>query len=283
MPLTATSDAKAIVGRAIAVARALDAHLDVVFVRPDPEQTFAYTGLEPADFDLATKEISERVDEHGRASADRARRRFYAACKAAGVPRTRKPGGPGGVTASWHEAKGDPTLVMPEVARSADVTILSGALARFNRLFETVLEATLLRSGRPVLVLPGHFDTAAFDRALVAWDGGASCARAVSAWVSSGLATSPATVLHISEPHEGDAGLDAVGTHLSWHGIEAQPMVREKGPDPIGHMLLAAADEVRAGLVVMGGYGKSRYREAIFGGVTRHVIRDVQIPVLLMH
>ena len=47
--------------------------------------------------------------------------------------------------------------------------------------------------------------------------------------------------------------------------------------------MLAAASELGAGLLVMGGYGHSRVRELVFGGVTEHVIRGAKLPVLMAH
>jgi len=46
--------------------------------------------------------------------------------------------------------------------------------------------------------------------------------------------------------------------------------------------LLSAAAE-HAALLVMGGYGRSRLREWIFGGFTRHVLQGAAVPVLMAH
>jgi len=35
--------------------------------------------------------------------------------------------------------------------------------------------------------------------------------------------------------------------------------------------------------MVMGAYGHSRFREAIFGGATRATLEDGRIPVLMAH
>lgn len=282
VPLTATSDTKATVGRALAVAKAFDLHLDVVFVRPDPEETLAYTGLEPADFDAATQEMQGIVEKHGRHSAERARRRFHEACDAAGVSHGRTEG-PGPGTASWHVLKGEPTFVVPEIACTADLTIFSGALARYNLLFENVLEATLLRAGSPVLLLPEAFEALQPRDALIAWDGGTPCARAVSSWLASGFSAGSATLFNITEVGEEQPKLDGVRDRLARHGVEVRIAFRERHLEPVGQMLLSEAEAKGAGLLVMGGYGKSRYREAVFGGVTRHVIRQAAIPVFLTH
>jgi nucleotide-binding universal stress UspA family protein len=55
------------------------------------------------------------------------------------------------------------------------------------------------------------------------------------------------------------------------------------GPRGAAETLLAAAAELGAGLLVMGGYSHSRVRELIFGGVTAHVLRGAALPVLMAH
>jgi nucleotide-binding universal stress UspA family protein len=51
----------------------------------------------------------------------------------------------------------------------------------------------------------------------------------------------------------------------------------------VGAAVLAAAGDVGAGLLVMGAYGHTRFREWVLGGVTRHVLAHAALPVLLRH
>jgi nucleotide-binding universal stress UspA family protein len=71
--------------------------------------------------------------------------------------------------------------------------------------------------------------------------------------------------------------------HLRRHEVVAQVKAVESGGAAItGLILLQAADE-NADLVVMGGYGHSRLREMILGGVTRHMLERMSVPVLFAH
>ncbi|MFC6586035.1 universal stress protein [Sulfitobacter pacificus] len=36
-------------------------------------------------------------------------------------------------------------------------------------------------------------------------------------------------------------------------------------------------------MMVMGAYGRSRLREAIFGGTTRSILTDATVPVFMAH
>ena len=71
--------------------------------------------------------------------------------------------------------------------------------------------------------------------------------------------------------------------HLKAHGVEAT--VKEVAPDDrtVGQLLLAESGEFGADLMVMGAYSHTRIRELILGGVTRHVLSNAQLPVLMMH
>jgi nucleotide-binding universal stress UspA family protein len=75
---------------------------------------------------------------------------------------------------------------------------------------------------------------------------------------------------------------EALADYLEWRGIvcERRSIVAE---DAVGAALLRAASDAGADLLVMGGYGRSRLRELVLGGVTRHVLTHAQLPVLLAH
>ena len=47
--------------------------------------------------------------------------------------------------------------------------------------------------------------------------------------------------------------------------------------------LIRQAQKSGADLIVMGGYGHSRLRQLVFGGVTRHMLRHTSVPVLMAH
>jgi nucleotide-binding universal stress UspA family protein len=71
--------------------------------------------------------------------------------------------------------------------------------------------------------------------------------------------------------------------HLARHGIEAQmtSLVNDQGS--VASALLSHAADVKADLIVMGGYGHSRLREIVLGGTTRRILQTMTIPVLMAH
>ncbi|MBW4982723.1 universal stress protein [Mameliella sp. CS4] len=270
---------------ALAVARSLGAHLDAAFVRPDPKDVFIYLGLDPTVADQANREQRTRVEADGLAAAEQAETRFAVLCRETGIAMVDGPTPAKTASARWQVLVGDPAIQIPEYAKAHDMAIFTGAFTSYHLLLENALETTLLRSGRPVLFLPEATGPSSPDlgHALIAWDGGGGAARAVSAWLATGQVAQRATVLQLSEASEYVAEPTEVLEHLSWHGISAKADIRPRGFDSLGASLVTAARENGAGVIVMGGYGHNRYREAVLGGMTRHVIRNAPMPVLMAH
>lgn len=280
VPLTPGLDEDDTMGRAISVAQTLSAHLEVAFVRPDPETHYAYTGILPSD--SMSRDIRERMSEAGKAAAESARRKFGRLCRKAGLARSTKPQ-PGPATASWREVTGEPATLVPSLARNADLAVFSGGFAISDLVFGSLMEATLLGSGNPVLYLPATATEPRFSRPLIAWDGRMPCVRAISAWLSMGVAPDEAVVLHVADTGGEPPDLDGVASRIGWHVANVRTRVLERGEQSVAKALLAEAEQLQCGLIVMGGYSRYRYSEALFGGVTRHIIRHASIPVLIMH
>ena len=94
-----------------------------------------------------------------------------------------------------------------------------------------------------------------------------------------GVATE-VVVVSIGEEDEVEFGGD-IARHLSRHGIGAVIGTIEASMEGPGDALLGEARRIGADLLVMGGYGHSRFREWILGGATRHVLASAEIPVFM--
>ena len=145
-----------------------------------------------------------------------------------------------------------------------------------------VLETLVFGAGRPVLAIPAPAGPSAPDApAVVAWNGRAEAARALTAALPLLRRASHVTVIHAGADDSGI--LPPVIAFLARHGITAAPCNVPAGGRDAGAALLGEAERCGAGLLVFGAYGHSRARELIFGGVTRHILHHAKIPVLLAH
>jgi len=158
----------------------------------------------------------------------------------------------------------------------------------------------LTSSGCPVLVVPfasGAARPAGAKPArhvVIAWNAGKEAARAVRDALP--LLKRAATV-HIAifdadlqRAQHGDAPGVPLQHFLQRHGIAAEIALRQsprpgllKRPADTGEALLSFAQSVHCDLLVLGAYGHSRLRETLLGGVTRTVLENMTMPVLMAH
>ena len=150
----------------------------------------------------------------------------------------------------------------------------------------SLIEPLIFESGRPVIVVPNGFSAGiSLDRILLAWDGSAAAARAV--WDSLPLlrlakSIEIVTVTGEKELNEVPAA-NALAGMLTFLGRKVSVTALPLGGGTAAERIKEHAAKAGAGLVVQGAYGRSRWSELILGGVTRDMLHECTIPVLLSH
>jgi nucleotide-binding universal stress UspA family protein len=149
---------------------------------------------------------------------------------------------------------------------------------------EGFVESVILDSGKPTLVVPREPRVGSFGRrALVAWNGSAQAARAVTGALPL-LRLSGQVHVAVWSRHPVAApfsGID-IGVFLQGHGIEA--VLHQCAPSSrVGQELAAMVQSLHADLVVMGCYGHSRTAERVLGGATRSMLATLPVPILMAH
>jgi nucleotide-binding universal stress UspA family protein len=194
------------------------------------------------------------------------------------------------------EISGDVTVEYPEAAfadeaigrraRYADVTIIGPEVIADKALKTKVVEGALFSSGRPLLIVPRGSKADLRPKSIVVgWDGRIECARAVREALEI-LKTADDVRLVLVDPAEGETahgeepGADAAA-YLARHGVAVTVDRLPLAGHSVAEVLSRRAVDCGAGMLVMGGYGHSRIRERIFGGVTRAMVEDPKLPVLM--
>jgi nucleotide-binding universal stress UspA family protein len=175
----------------------------------------------------------------------------------------------------------------PRVA-VCDHVFVSPDLMAQEHVFRAALHAILFNS--PVGVILNGKDIAATlapKRVFVAWKGDLPAARALHQALPLLIQAEQVTVATFSpaatEVEDGeDPGAD-VATWLSRHGCNVTLSQYPDGGNDIADCIQDRARETGADLVVMGAYGHSRARQALFGGTTQSMITQTELPVLLAH
>jgi nucleotide-binding universal stress UspA family protein len=139
--------------------------------------------------------------------------------------------------------------------------------------------------GRPVLVVPATADKPRLECVLVAWKDTRESRRAAADALPLLKRAAHVCVVEIADEadlREAQVRLDDVVAWLARHGVVAQALAASTNPadfDQLG----AIASAQGADLIVAGGYGHSRLREWVMGGVTRRLLQGAQRCSLLSH
>ncbi len=189
----------------------------------------------------------------------------------------------------WVEKAGPAALALLRQSSLSDLVVLGAREPRGAATGPSFTAGELaISSSCPVLVLPD--DCTRFDverPALVAWDGSAEASHALRAALPLLRRASAVHLATVGEKTRPDKAFDFPpmqgADYLARHGIESEIVELECGEHGVARALAEAAELRRTGLLVMGAYGRSRLSERIFGGVTRAMLSDVRVPLLLRH
>jgi nucleotide-binding universal stress UspA family protein len=146
-------------------------------------------------------------------------------------------------------------------------------------------ESLVLSSGRPIILFPPGGTASRIRRILVGWNPTRESIRAAAdalPLLERAEAVEVLVVDHQHHPagHGQEPGAD-IARHLARHGAQVEVRRMSSGGQDVGHLLLSSAAAFRADLLVMGAYGHSHLREWMFGGVTRTVLYEAGLPVLM--
>jgi nucleotide-binding universal stress UspA family protein len=171
-------------------------------------------------------------------------------------------------------------------ARHADLTVMVRPGADNWR--RDVFEGVLFSSGRPVLLIPPNWKGPEFARNIViAWNGKREAARALADATPFLDRADKITIVTVDAHPSADGVGPAPGADIAAHLARRGLQVEVRNLDGLGRdeaeTLLAGAAEIGADLIVMGGYGRARFSEWIFGGVTRSIIETAPVPVFMSH
>lgn len=165
----------------------------------------------------------------------------------------------------------------------SDLVVIEQADAAHPKPADAYLETLLFRGARPVLVVPYiHASPPRFATAIVAWDGSAPAARALSDALPLLRRIARVELVSVTDEPVPEATHGRAVRHLARHGVEAVFHTLPGGL-PVGEALLSHAADRGADLLVMGAYGHSRLREWVFGGVTRDILRTAPLCCLMSH
>ena len=224
------------------------------------------TGMVQAQWFAATSEAAEE-------NLAAAHTMFQAAC--AGL----RAGG------EWRQSLDLPIEVMNRAARAADLIVATAPDGAISLYRDARPSDLALGSGRPVLVAPSGDKALSGERAVLAWKDTREARRAMADALPFFRRAEAVLVLEVGGQQLEDAHrrcLD-VASALQRHGVRAEPSAVAAAGHSDGEEILNQAWAFGADLIAAGAYGHPRLGEMIFGGVTKTLLSQRDLFVLLSH
>jgi nucleotide-binding universal stress UspA family protein len=185
--------------------------------------------------------------------------------------------------ARWYAIGGfDRGCRIIDHARMADLVFVRRPDADTSEGYESLIGLILRGSGRPVILVPPSGHTGERKNIAIAWNESVEGIHAVSAAAEFIAAANLVDVLTVET--EGSTGIatDRFLAYLASHDIVARKHVFPKlGNRSLGQSILDKCDELATDLLVIGANTHNRWRELTFGGVTRHLMGNAELPVLM--
>ncbi len=269
------------IGTALHLTQGFGGHADCLFVVGD------VTDVIPAGamglFESVQVQMAEEYDHDRQAKEKLARQRFDELIEASSID-YRENALPAELpSASWEVATGMASEVVAMRGGAYDMVVVGRPPTDRTSVAELAAEAALFRTGRPVLIAPPETPKTVGEAVVIGWNRSASSARAISAALPFLELARSVTIVSVKTGAKFGPSPEEMAKYLSWHEIQAEVVELEPDHRLVGEVLLEEAERVSADLVVMGAYSHSRLRELILGGVTRHVLQNADIPVLMAH
>ncbi len=173
------------------------------------------------------------------------------------------------------------------LAGTCDLFVISQDATK-NTASRDLLEAVMFEAGSSVLLVPQGlaFDEGIPKTILVGWRDTPECAHAIAAALPFLQRAETVVLVSVTEDEAAEEcslePMADMARHLARHDVKIE--TREL---PHWHhasdALLNEAKAVAADLIVIGAYGHSRMREFLLGGVTKNLLRESGVPLLLAH
>ncbi len=184
----------------------------------------------------------------------------------------------------WIEVTSELEAALKQAAKLADLIVLNSQMSKaFQPPVYKLVEKLVVKSAKPILAVPGEQGFCPADPALVAWDGSAPASAALRAAVPLLKLSESVTIYEVDFDSEEDSA-ELAAEYLSRHQIHAE-IFREEAPDSdfVEPLLISKLESGRYGWAVMGAFSKTRYREALFGGTTKRMLKESPVPLVIAH
>ena len=280
LPIRESSTATSLMETSISMAVRNDGHLDLLYVQDDPEHMIPFSTLGLSASMRQT--ITDSATAAAAQQADELKQSFLGLCERYKISVQPRGTGIGKPSADFLIRSGRRDVLIGKYGRLADLIIVPQP----TRITPppSSFEAALRESGRPVLMVqrdkvldvPGK-------RLAIGWNSSKEAAQAISSMINNLKRADKVYVLcsenRMQQPINGDEAC----TYLRCQGVTAETAVFDTKKQSPGEALLATSRELECDRLIVGGYSRPKIRDIIMGGVTGHLLKHADLPVIFVH
>jgi nucleotide-binding universal stress UspA family protein len=226
-----------------------------------------------------SSEVDRTLEREGQERREQARRLFRDFMSERGV--AMGSAAPGALSAEWREEEGRQNAVVGSIGRVFDLIIVERP-PKLASLAEATLEDALFESGRPVLMAPPRTGPMMGETVVVAWNMSTETALTVNGAMPFLKQAKDVRVISVETAILPGPSAEDLAHALTRHGIKATARHIATKANP-GGVWLEECRAAGADLLIKGAYTQSRLRQMIFGGATRQIIMEADLPVLMAH
>jgi nucleotide-binding universal stress UspA family protein len=279
VPVDGSDAAKPAIEAAILVGKRFSSHVVGFHVRANSKDAVPLLGEGMSG--AMIEEIIELAEQEANKRSSKARQMFNDLCSERDIPMDDRAPGPEHASAAWIEETGREDEAVARRGRLSDLIVAARPTAEAESPSSLTRNAAIFETGRPVLVAPPKLPSVIGANISIFWNGSAQAARAVAAAMPFITDADTVTVINAEGEGETSSGPADLATYLAWRGVTADTRTVAPGSRGVGEVLLDACAD--CDLLVMGAYTHSRVRRLILGGVTKHVLSNAAMPVLMGH
>ena len=264
---------------AYVVARRFAAHIEGLDISSDPSEIlqYAHSRLDKGVYQQALKSLEDQAA----AKVEEVRQMFDDFIAQKELEVIDDPADIDHPTVSWQVAIGKESEIVGQIGGAYDLLVVSHPAKGAENPSAELLDSAIFNTGRPVLLAPATIPPNLGDSIVIGWNRSVQAGRAVFAAMPFLESAKQVLIVAVTTGAKRGPTERHIARNLAWHGINAQ--VKEIAPDyrNIGEVLLFEAEKFGADMLVMGAFSQSRLRERVIGGVTKKILADAELPVLM--
>ena len=280
LPIRESSTAASLMETSISMAIRNDGHVDLLYVQNDPEHMLPFSTLGLSASMRQT--IIESTAAATAKQADELKQNFLDLCERYKISVQPRGTGIGKPSADFLIRTGRRDDLIGKYGRLADLIIVPQPTKTTPP--PSSFEAALRESGRPVLMVqrekvldvPGK-------RLAIGWNSSKEAAQAISSMLNNLKRADKVYVLSSEKRMKQPINADDACVYLSCQGVTAETAIIDTKRQSAGEALLTRSHELECDRLIVGGYSRPKIRDIIMGGVTGHLLKHADLPVIFVH